>query len=76
MSDNSKVLFKSFILDIVKLKCHLQNPNCTTTKLKVGCCSTRLRLHSGGLKQIRGSWLCLDLGPLTWRPPVNTGPRE
>jgi len=34
------------------------------------------QLHSGGLKQFRGSWLCLNLGSFTWRPPVKTGPRE
>ena len=32
--------------------------------------------NSGGLKQFRGSWLCPDRGPVTWRPPVFTGPRE
>ncbi len=35
-----------------------------------------IRLHSGGLKQFRGSWLCSDPGLITWRPPVYTGPRE
>ena len=32
--------------------------------------------NSGGLKYFRGSWLCPDRGPVTWRPPVQTGPRE
>ena len=41
-----------------------------------GFCPSRLRQHSGGLKQFRGSWLCPDPGPVTWRPPVHTGPRE
>ena len=41
-----------------------------------GCCPSRERVHSGGLKQIRGSWLCSGPGLITWRPPVYTGPRE
>ncbi len=41
-----------------------------------GCCPSRERVHSGGLKQIRGSWLCPDRGLVTRRPPVDTGPRE
>ena len=32
--------------------------------------------NSGGLKYFRGSWLCPDRGSVTWRPPVQTGPRE
>mgnify|MGYP001802942808 CR=1 FL=1 len=34
------------------------------------------RTNSGGLKQLRGSWLCPGRGLVTWRPPVFTGPRE
>lgn len=32
--------------------------------------------NSGGLKYFRGSWLWPDRGSVTWRPPVQTGPRE
>jgi hypothetical protein len=32
--------------------------------------------NSSGLKHFRGGWLCPDRGSVTWRPPVQTGPRE
>ena len=36
-----------------------------------GFCPLRIRVYSGGLKSILGSWLCQGLGFVIWRPPVN-----
>ncbi len=51
-------------------------PSAGLPKQGDGCCYVRDWLHSSGLKQIRGGWLCLGPGLVTWRPPVHTGPRE